>query len=219
MSAEWPAYTRSERMADAMVHICGLTGAMLCVPVLIALTVAQGNTAAMIAAVSVYCASLVAMLGFSACYNMLDAPRLRDLLRRLDQAAIYAKIAGTYTPFAAVAGGVLGVWLTVGLWSAAVVGILTRLLAPGRLEKLSLALYLGMGWTFVLVAGPMSEALSGTTLWLILVGGIVYTTGVIFHLWTGLRYHNAIWHVFVLAGTALFFAAVSIEALAPRTSL
>lgn len=218
MAETWPDYSRSERIADASIHACGVVAALMAAPVLITLAAALDGAVPMIIAVSIYGVSLIAMLAFSACYNMIHAPGLREVFRRLDHAAIFVKIAGTYTPFAVVAGGSTGAWLLTGLWSCAALGITAKVIAPRRLEYLTLALYLGMGWAFVFVAGPMSEALAPSTVRLIVIGGLLYTTGVLFHLWTALRFHNAIWHLFVLAGTFVLYAAVMVETLA-ATSL
>lgn len=203
------SYSRAERLSDGVVHLLGLSLALLAVPALIALTAIWRTEPAAIVGASIYGATLVLMLTFSALYNMVGNPRWAGLLRRLDQSAIYMKIAGTYTPFTLLAGGqALG--LLAGLWMAAALGLMLKMLVPTGMRWIALGLYLAMGWAGLYAGGPMLAELPGTVLALILAGGIVYTTGVVFFLLERLPFHNTIWHVFVLAGSVLFFIAVAL---------
>ena len=211
-----PVYTRSEQIADMTVHAVGVLGALLAVPVLITLAaVGEDAEGAFIAAVAVYGASLLIMLGMSAGYNFSvlrsRGGRLLDWLRRADHAAIYVKIAGTYTPYAVLAGGPVGRWLLIGVWSGAALGLAGKLFAPHRWERASIVLYLALGWLFVVAAGPITESISTASLVLILVGGGLYTVGVLFHLWQRLPFQNAIWHLFVLLASFVFYSAVLVE--------
>ena len=211
-----PAYSRSEQVADVTVHVIGVLGAIAAVPVLITLAaVGEQSEGAFIAAVAVYGVSLLIMLGLSAGYNVSvlrrGGGRLIDWLRRADHAAIYLKIAGTYTPYAVLAGGPTGRWLLICVWSGALLGLGAKLLAPHRWERASIVLYLALGWAFVVAVGPIAQAVSTASIVLILVGGGLYTIGVPFHLWRRLPYHNAIWHVFVLLASFVFYAAVLVE--------
>jgi len=209
-----PTYTAAEQAADTTVHIVGVVGAMLAVPVMVTLA-AVWHDGAFIAAVAVYGASLLAMLGISAGYNLAflrrQGGRLVEVLRRLDHAAIYVKIAGTYTPYAVIAGGPVGRWLLIGVWSGAIVGLAGKLLAPRRWERLSVLLYLAMGWAFVAAAGSIAATVTTATLVLMIVGGCLYTVGVVFHLWNRLPFQNAIWHLFVLVASFVFYAAIIVE--------
>ncbi len=208
-------YTPAEQVADMAIHVVGVVAALLSVPVLVTLAANLRGDGALVTAVVVYGATMIAMLGLSATYNLarlrLRAGRALDWLRRLDHAAIYVKIAGTYTPFAVIAGGPIGRWLLIFVWSGAVLGMLTKLFAPWGWERFSVVLYLALGWAFVFAAGPISHSLTGATLALIAVGGGLYTIGVIFHLWERLPFQNAIWHLFVLVATFAFYAAVTVE--------
>ncbi len=208
-------YSRAEQAADETIHVIGVLAALLAVPVMVTLAMVWRDDAAVIAAVIVYGITIVAMLSFSAMYNLanlrVQSQRLIEMLRRLDHAAIYVKIAGTYTPYAVIAGGPVGRWLLIGVWSGAVLGLLGKLIAPDRWQRASLALYLGLGWAFVFAAGPVSEAITGPTLNLIIVGGCLYTAGVVFHVWTHLPFQNAIWHLFVLVATFVFYSAMTVE--------
>lgn len=208
-------YSRAEQLADETVHFIGVLAALLAVPVLITLAVLWRDEGAVIASVVVYGTTLLAMLILSASYNIASlrasSERLIEVLRRLDHAAIYVKIAGTYTPYAVITGGPAGRWLLIGVWAGALVGSVAKLVAPHRLERVSLALYLLLGWAMVFAAGPVSEALTRATLILIVIGGCLYTVGVVFHVWTRLPFQNAIWHLFVLTATGVFYSAMTVE--------
>ena len=205
---------RREYIADAVIHIAGVALVLLAVPVLITLAAVWRDEAAVIAAMSVYGVTLVVMIVSSAGYNLaarIQNARVLEWLRRIDHSAIYVKIAGTYTPFAVIAGGPVGRWLLIGVWSGALLGTLGKLFAPNGWERASLFLYLALGWTFVAVAGPVSAALTQATLILIIVGGCLYSIGVVFHLWNRLPYQNAIWHLFVLLASFVFYSAMIVE--------
>ncbi|MEM1300217.1 MAG: hemolysin III family protein, partial [Pseudomonadota bacterium] len=180
------------------VHALGVVGALAAVPVLITLAAVWRDDGALIAAVAIYGAALLVMFSASAGYNFanlrLSGGRLLEALRRFDHAAIYVKIAGTYTPYAVLTGGPLGRWLLVGVWATAVLGLMGKVIAPDRWPRLSLFLYLALGWCVVLVFGPVSQSITTTTAALIVVGGCLYSVGVIFFLWERLPFQNAIWH-------------------------
>lgn len=202
---------RAEEVADAIVHYVGFALALVALPVLLALAAIRDGSAATMIALSVYAACVVAMLGFSGAYNLSRAPRARAILRRLDHASIYLKIAGTQTPFAVLAGGATSAWLLTGVWFAAATGAIAKIARNEGWEKLSIALYLLLGWAGVLLIPDMWPSLSGATLVLMLTGGVLYSVGVVFHMWESLPYQNAIWHVFVLAATFVFYSAVMVQ--------
>ena len=206
-----PAYTPAERRADAAVHWAGLAFAAVAAPLLIVLAAARGDGPT-IASASVYAATLVAMFAFSAGYHMIDAPRWRDLLRRLDHGAIFLKIAGTYTPFAAVTlSEGAGATLLLGVWTVAVIGCAVKLAAPRRFEIASIALYLALGWAVVFVMDEVVAAMPAGHVALMVAGGALYSVGVVFHLWNALPFQNAIWHLHVFAATVCFYAAIVLQ--------
>jgi hemolysin III len=141
----------------------------------------------------------------------VPAPEWKARLRRLDHAAIYVKIAGTYTPFAVLFAGAQAAAILTGIWGAALVGAAMKVLAPGRFEWLTLGLYLAMGWAVLVIGGPILEGLSTASVVLVCVGGALYTLGVGFHLWDSLPFQNAIWHALVLAASFVFYAAIVTE--------
>jgi hemolysin III len=202
------AYSRAERISDGVVHLIGVSLALIGVPLLIVLTVIFRSGPGAVVGASVYGLTLIAMLSFSALYNMVDSARWSGLLRRLDHSAIYMKIAGTYTPFVLMSG-VQGTGLLTSLWGAATFGSFLKILAPGRFRWFALALYLAMGWAVLFAGGPILAELPWTVLVPMFAGGIAYTAGVGFYLHSQLPFHNTIWHVFVLVGSILFFIAVA----------
>ncbi|MFU8897504.1 MAG: PAQR family membrane homeostasis protein TrhA [Roseinatronobacter sp.] len=208
-------YSPAEKRLDAVIHIAGVGAAVLAVPFLIwaaSLRSIEAESGSFVLGASIYAACLVAMLSASALYNLGVRPSLNWLLQRIDHAAIYLKIAGTYTPFTLITGQGLGV--LAGLWGAAAVGVALKLFSPVRFRVAALALYLGMGWASVVILPALAQTLPVATLVLMVLGGLVYTTGVLFYLWTRLPYHFAIWHIFVLVGSFLFYAAVMVLLLA-----
>lgn len=203
-------YSRAERFSDAVVHVSGLGAVLIAVPVLVGLTASLRADGAAIAATAVYGATLIAMILFSALYNLIDSRRWAGLLRRLDHSAIYAKIAGTYTPFTLLSGGHAG-WLLAGLWGAALAGIGLKAVSPERFRWLAMTLYLAMGWAGLLAGGSFLGDLSGPVVALIVVGGLIYTGGVVFYLFERLPFHYTIWHVCVLMASMVFYAAVTLH--------
>jgi hemolysin III len=211
-----PAYNRGERISDGVVHIVGIALALLAVPGLVTATALIHSEPTILAGVSVYGIALVLMLTFSALHNMIESEKWSELFRRLDHSGIYVKIAGTYTPFLLMSG-VQTTGLLVGLWSSATLGSLLKMYNPHRFRWFGLALYLMMGWTVVWAGQSLLAEVAQPVLLLIITGGLVYTVGVVFFLLDWLPYHNTIWHVCVLVGSILFFAAIAVNiAVAPH---
>lgn len=208
-------YSRAEKISDAVVHVTGLAMVLMAVPVLIVVTALFRGDAASVTGVSVYGGALLLMILCSGLYNIGETSGLgaaREwLLRRLDHAAIYLKIAGTYTPFTLLSGH--GLTLTAGVWAAALAGVVLKVISPERFKWLALALYLGMGWAGAVAGGALFSALPVPVLVLMATGGGLYTLGVVFYLWRGLPFHYTIWHVLVLAASFVFYAAVMVQVL------
>jgi hemolysin III len=203
-----PHRRSSEQSLDRLVHWLGLVAGPTAVATLIWAT--RQGSARVVAGVLVYCAGLLAMIGCSALYHLSSGEaRRKAIFRRLDHAAIFLLIAGTYTPFALNAiGGFEGMGLLAFVWSVAACGVILKLLRPHAIERASVALYLLLGWSALAIAGRLLSALSTPTLLLLAAGGALYTVGVVFHLWQRLPYQNAIWHGFVLCGAACHYVAI-----------
>jgi hemolysin III len=211
-AAEFPTYSRAERRVDAAVHAVGLAlGLAACVG-LAAVALSRPDAGPwLLAGLGAYATGLVAMLACSALYNLTDeaAPTRKRLFRRLDRAAIFLMIAGTYTPFTLIEiGGVWGAGLLAFVWAVAAAGIAAELLGARRSERLSVAAYLLLGWSVLPALGPLAEAVSPAGVALLATGGTLYSVGVVFHLWQSLPFQNAVWHGFVLAAAACHYAAV-----------
>jgi len=208
-------YTRAELVADAVIHAIGVVLGIAGAIALLVLTVRAAG-AKEVASALVYAAGLVAVLGLSAAYNLWPVSPWKWLLRRFDHSAIYLLIAGTYTPFLVqLKDGLASMGLLVGVWAAATIGIALKLFLPGRLDRLSVALCLILGWSGVIAYDAVVQTLPGGTLALLATGGALYTIGVIFHAWRALRFQNAIWHAFVLiAALCHYFAVLETVALA-----
>jgi hemolysin III len=201
-------YDRHEIIADGVVHAIGVLAGLIAATVLI-VTACTFATAADIVVISIYAAGLLSMLALSAAYNLLPVSRWKWILRRFDHSAIYILIAATYTPFIAkMPLGATSVGLMAGVWGVAIVGIVLKLFFPGRFDRLAIVLYLAMGWSGIVVYDSIAAALPAATLWLIAAGGLLYSAGVIFHVWERLRFQNAIWHGFVLLAASCHYAAV-----------
>jgi hemolysin III len=206
-SVSWD-YDRVELIADGAVHAIGVSLGLVGAVVIVVMA-AQSGAATDIPSVVIYAVGLLAMLGFSAAYNMWPISPVKWVLRRFDHSAIYLMIAGTYTPFVGqLKDGVASAGLLLGVWLTAIIGVALKLLMPGRFDRMAIALYLILGWSCVVAYGPISAALPNASLWLLFAGGVLYSIGVIFHAWRKLRFHNAIWHGFVLAAACCHYSAV-----------
>lgn len=201
-------YDRAELVADGVVHAVGIALALVGGIVLVFLA-ALWSGPLQILAVAIYAAGLVALWSSSAAYNLWPISRTKWLLRRVDHAFIFVLIAATYTPFISrFPFGLPSAALLVGVWTVALVGVVLKVLLPGRYDRLSIALCLLLGGSGMLVYETVASALPASTIFLMVSGGLVYAVGVIFHLWESLRFQNAVWHSFVLVASALFYSAV-----------
>jgi hemolysin III len=206
-------YSRAERLADATLHVIGVIAALIAVPVMVTLAAFWYGDASTVGAALIYGVSLIAMLTCSACYHMAQNGRRKQILRRLDHAAIYVKIAGSYTPLAVLLAGDAAPSILAGIWGVALVGVAFKMVSARRWESFTLTLYLAMGWAVVVIGGPILNGVSNATFMLIAAGGGLYTVGVLFLYWERLRFHNAIWHAFVLIASFLIYAAILLEVM------
>lgn len=208
--APLPVYTRGEEIAHSVTHGVGILLSIAGLAVLVAFAALHGD-AWHIVGCSVFGATLVLAYTASTMYHAIPATlqRAKRVLRVLDHAAIYLLIAGTYTPFTLVnLRGPWG-WTLFGVvWGLAVAGVVFKATLIGRLRVLSVAFYVVMGWLILLAARPLGQSVALGGIVLLLAGGVAYTAGVAFYACGRLRYSHAIWHGFVLVGSALHFFAV-----------
>ena len=203
----YPIYSRAERIADGTIHSIGVilavTGAVLLI------VFSAGLGASTVAGVSVYAAALIATFVASACYHMTPWEGVRPILHRIDHAAIFLKIAGTYSPLVVLIGTGFGYVILGIVWALALVGAFARVFFRSSPARLATTLYLVMGWLSIALIWSLARTLPIGATALVVAGGVLYSLGVIFFVWESLRFSNAIWHGFVLAASACFFAAIA----------
>jgi hemolysin III len=199
---------RGEEIASAITHGVGTAAAIAGLAVLATVAATRGD-AWHVVSVSIFGATLVLLYTASTLYHGLPLGRAKAVFRVLDHSAIYLLIAGTYTPFALVSlRGPWG-WSVLGvIWGCAVVGIVLRTTFGARWRVARVILYVAMGWAGVVAIRPMIAAVPARGLALVAFGGLAYTFGIVFYGWRRLPYHHAVWHLFVLAGSAFHYAAV-----------
>lgn len=206
--APLPEYTPREELANSLSHALGLLIGLVAVPWMLLTAVAAGNWSQLIGT-GVFGFSFLLVYAASTFYHGMRHPDWKHRLRILDHIAIYVMIAGSYTPFV-----LMYVYNSVGLtilgilWTLTLVGIVFKLFFTGKFEKLSVAIYVLMGWMLIFAARTFWVSLPATCLLLIVIGGLFYTVGVFFYRWESLRYHHTIWHAFVLAASLFHLAAV-----------
>ncbi len=214
------AYDKSEIIADSIVNGVGVVLALIGATVLVVYATLW-RSGGEIAAAWIYGLGLVLTLTMSFSYNIWPVSPTKWILRRFDHSAIFVLIAATYTPFLERGSDdPLLLSTLIALWVFAAIGIVLKCGFPGRYDRLAILLYLAMGWSGVLVAGPVAARIPSVSMLLIVVGGVVYSLGVIFHVWEKLRFQNAIWHAFVLTAAGIHYAAVmTCFTLSPPASL
>jgi len=202
-------YSKAETLADAAVHAAGL---LFAVPGAVFLL----DQAAMVSpeawrATALYTGCLILAFAASAVYHMCPLDRMRPVLHRIDHAAIYLKIAGSYTPFAVLLNTPLAYGVLGTVWALALGGAIAKLSFWRTDAKGSLALYLGMGWLSALLIWPMAQVFSQSVVWLVVSGGLIYSLGTRVYAHPGMPYQNAIWHTFVLTASICLFAAIMLS--------
>jgi len=206
--APYPLYSRAERIADAAVHFAGIGAAVIGIAVFFG-TLAHQFGWGTFTATLVYAAALLTMLTASAAYHLYAYTPARPILRRLDHAAIYFKIAGTFTPLSVLLGTAFGYVVLALVWGLALSGAAMKLMAAKGKMSSNWVPYVALGWVGVALFVPLSGRLPGLSLSLMVAGGLLYTAGVLFFRWESLRFSNAIWHGFVIAASACFFIGIA----------
>ncbi len=201
-------YSLAEDITNSVTHGVGAVLSISGMTLLVVLASMKGDPWRIVT-LSIYGSTLVAMYLMSTLYHGIQSPRAKEIFRRLDHVAIFLLIAGTYTPFTLVTirGGV-GWFLFATVWALAVIGVLLTAFAMGRFEKISLALYIAMGWIAILTIKPAMAAFPMWGMIGVLVGGLFYSLGVVFYVWERLPFNHSIWHGFVLAGSACHFFTI-----------
>ena len=201
-------YSLGEEIANSITHGIGIVLAIAALGILTAFAGIYGNVWHIVS-VSIYGTTLILLYTASTLYHSIQHPRVKRILQVLDHSAIYLLIAGTYTPFTLVSlRGSWGWWLFGVVWGFAVLGIVFQSSLMKRWRAVSLVLYIGMGWTIVVAIKPLIVSVAAGGIVFLILGGLAYTTGILFYVWKKLKFHHAIWHLFVLTGSILHFFAV-----------
>jgi hemolysin III len=204
-----PFYTLREEIANSVTHGLGAALSAAGLVTLIVLALLYGDVYRVVGC-TIFGASLLVLYLASTLYHAIQHRPAKRILRKCDHAAVYLLIAGTYTPFLLISlRGTIGLPLLAVVWSMASVGVLWKMFFTGRYEVLATIVYVIMGWMCVLAYRHMAAAVPPLGLTLLFAGGIVYTLGVLFYALEKIPYNHAVWHVFVLGGSACHFAAVT----------
>ncbi|VAW00237.1 FIG01964566: Predicted membrane protein, hemolysin III homolog [hydrothermal vent metagenome] len=204
----YPNFTRAERIADGMVHVLGVIAAIIGVTALLYYSAHQMGWGIFTATV-IYATGLIAMLSASAIYHLAAHTPARPILRRLDHAAIYIKIAATFTPLSVILNTSYGYLILACVWALALFGVVGKLTAKRGAMTTGWWPYLALGWIGLALFIPLMGVLTGYSLLLLLSGGLLYSTGVVFYRWEGLKYATAIWHGFIVIASGCFFLGIS----------
>ena len=201
-------FTLAEEIWHAVTHGIGFALSIVALALLVSFATLSGS-ALHITAAAIYGASLIVMYGSSTLYHALTHTKAKQLFQKFDHSAIYFLIAGTYTPILLLTiGGTWG-WTLFGIeWFIAIVGIALKFIYPGRFEVLSLVAYVVMGWLIVFIFDLFRANIDPVGFWLIVSGGIAYTSGIVFYIKDKILYFHAIWHIFVMTGSILQFFAI-----------
>jgi hemolysin III len=197
-----------EEIFNSVSHGIGTLLSIAALVLLVVFAAIKGNVWHIVS-FSIFGTTLVLLYLASTLYHSFTKEKIKNLFARFDHAAIFLLIAGTYTPFLlTVLRGALG-WTLFGIiWAVAITGVVIRSIYLTRFRKLMVGLYLAMGWMIVVAIGPLLKHVPGISLLFLLLGGIMYSVGVVFYAWRNLKYGHGIWHLFVLAGSILHFFAV-----------
>ena len=199
-----------EEIANAVTHGIGAALSIACLVVLVLFAAVDGGALA-VTAVAIFGASLILLYLTSTLYHAIAHHKAKRVLQVLDHCTIFLLIAGTYTPVALLVPLDGPDWLLFAIvWALAAAGIIMRVAGGRRYRKLKIVLYLAMGWLVIAWSGPMIEGLGFGGSGLLLAGGIAYTGGIAFYVWDSLPFNHAVWHLFVMAGSAAHFFAVAI---------
>ncbi len=197
-----------EELANAITHGIGF---LLSIPALVVLIVSAVNNgnAMHVVSFTIFGVSMILLYLFSTMLHSVKPSKVKNVFAILDHSAIYILIAGTYTPLALISlNGALG-WTLFGIvWGLAVAGITFKCFLVNKFRVLSTIFYLLMGWLIIIAIQPLYTSLSPTGFYLLLTGGIFYSVGAIFYIWRNLPYSHAIWHLFVIAGSAFMYFCV-----------
>ncbi|MEZ8085669.1 MULTISPECIES: hemolysin III family protein [unclassified Vibrio] len=202
-------YSDIEERANAITHGLGVVLGVVGLILLLIRAFDHQADILTIASMAVYGSSIILLFLASTLYHSITTEKTKRLLKTLDHCAIYLLIAGSYTPFLLVGLRTpLAMGLMAVIWGIALVGIIMKIAFVYRFKRLSLFIYLAMGWLSLIVVYQLAMNIEMGGLVLLALGGVIYSLGVIFYVAKRIPYNHAIWHLFVLAGCACHFFAI-----------
>ena len=202
-------YTVKEEIANSITHGLGTLFGILALIVLVERAIHDHGNFVSIASFTVYGVSIIALYLASTLYHSIPFPKTKRFFKTLDHCAIYVLIAGTYTPFLLVSLHTpLAIGLMVVIWALAIIGIIMKIAFIYRFKRASLITYMMMGWLSLIVIYQLALSLPTMGMVLLILGGVLYSFGVIFFVNDRIPYNHAIWHLFVLGGTISHFFAI-----------
>ncbi|CAK9254277.1 unnamed protein product [Sphagnum jensenii] len=208
MSSQHKIQNRQEEIANTATHALGVILILVFFPLLLKVAIDKGATG-MLWSLGVFGFGMLMAYLASTIYHWVKDSRVKNMIRVWDHIGIFLLIGGTYTPVVCryTDHHTAVVFLTV-MWSLIAIGSILKIFHTGKYDRLSTFIYLFLGWMVIFIIGPVRENMPFEIFMWILAGGLAYTLGVIFYKWRSLKYQHSIWHLFVLAGTALQFVAV-----------
>jgi hemolysin III len=202
------SFSLKQELVNSIIHAFGILFGIISIPILTALAANNANLAGIVGA-SIYGFSFLMVFTFSTLYHGFQHPQVKRILEIFDHISIYFLIAGTYTPFLLIyLNNNFGITLLTVLWSLTVLGIVFKIFYTGRFQIISVIIYLAMGWMMIVGGRRFFNVLPTDVLTFIMIGGGLYSIGVIFYVWNRIRWHHAIWHFFVLAAAVCHYVAV-----------
>ncbi len=200
--------TKSEEIVNILTHGIGIGLAIAALTLLVVFAGIKGDAWAIVSCAIFGVTMITLYFGSTMCHATIGKKH-ECFFEVWDSVAIYALIAGTYTPFLLVnLRGLIG-WIVFGiLWGIVLFGSYMKIRNPKQQPKWMVGLYVAMGWTLLFILPAMIRSIPMRGLWFILAGGLAYTIGVIFYLWRRMKFSHAVWHLFVIGGSVCFFFAV-----------
>ena len=201
-------FTIQQEIVHSTIHGFGILFGIISIPILTALAAKNANIQAITGA-SIYGFTFLMLFTFSTTYHGFQQPQVKKVLEIFDHISIYFLIAGTYTPFILIyLRNSFGDLLLIILWGLTLLGIVFKIFFTGRFEIVSVIIYVAMGWILLVGGKRFFSAMPSDVITFIIIGGALYSIGVIFYLWNGYRWNHAVWHFFVLAAAVCHYVAV-----------
>lgn len=214
MDTSLKRYSKGEEIFNSVTHGVGALLAVIGTVIMIMLSALNGTTLGLVTSL-IYGISLIILYTMSTVYHAIPFPKVKKVLRIFDHTSIFLLIAGTYTPYCLIAlnGNRSGIYVAVAVWACAIIGIILNAIDLKKTEKIGIVLYVIMGWSIIMVVKDVVDALAVPGFWLLLLGGISYTVGIIFYAMKKKKFMHSIWHLFVLTGSVLHYLSIVLYVL------